>query len=315
MNTHPELYIFGILGLGRVGTVLARRLVRAGLSVAAAWDTAESARERFVSAGVPGISVDPVVLSRCNAVFLCVPDDRIADGLSHALTREWIRPGTVVIHTSGVHGPGIFHTADRARIQPAVCHPLMAFPPEPADAMPFDNVAFSIDGDPPVRHLLEITVERLGGFAVHIPESARATYHAAAVVASNFTVYLEKVAADLLRRAGISDDQVPVMLESLMRSVLYNVSGRSPGDVLSGPAVRGDRNTIRRHRDALEHVAPEWLLLYDALTAAIQADIRGNRALSTATESATVSEVFDSEVHNDEKSNGSSHKNNTGHGD
>ena len=303
METDLQGMSVGIIGYGRVGAVLGARLAAAGLSLTAVRDPRPVRK--------PPVPGHPDEFRRCRLVFLCVPDDGIVETLVTAVNARCFLPETVIAHTSGAFGPGIFPKELHEVFHFGAFHPMMAFPPDPAGAMPFQGIGFSIDGDDTARRVLDRVAARLGGFSVHVEESMRGLYHAAAVMASNFTVFLEQAAAELLEKTGLPPGQARDLLDGLMRSVRHNIAGSSAKSALSGPAVRGDEHTLRRHREELKSHAPDLLPLYDVLTLAIRASTGESPALPSRTKSDKVSADFESEGTHDEKSNSRSHQNNT----
>jgi predicted short-subunit dehydrogenase-like oxidoreductase (DUF2520 family) len=95
-----------------------------------------------------------------------------------------------------------------------------------------------------------------------VPEEARAAYHAAASISSNFLVALEETAAELLERAGIEEGRE--LLVPLVLRTAANWAERGP-DALTGPIARGDEATVERHLAAIEASAPELADAYRAL--------------------------------------------------
>jgi predicted short-subunit dehydrogenase-like oxidoreductase (DUF2520 family) len=104
-------------------------------------------------------------------------------------------------------------------------------------------VTFAVSGEP-VARLLALS---LGGRVVEVADADRAAYHAAACIAANHVVALlgqvERVAAS----AGLD-------LEAflpLTRAAVDDVAALGPRQALTGPAMRGDWDTLSRHLDAL----------------------------------------------------------------
>jgi len=95
-----------------------------------------------------------------------------------------------------------------------------------------------------------------------ITGKAKAIYHAGAVFASNYFVVVQAVAQRLLRHAGLTDAAAWQALRPLVEGTLENLSHDQPKDALTGPVVRGDDSTIRRH---LESLTKDDALLYRAL--------------------------------------------------
>ena len=102
---------------------------------------------------------------------------------------------------------------------------------------------FAVAGDPVVTDL----VDAFGGQSFTIEDAKRPLYHAAACVAANHVVALlgqvERLAADVgaPREAYLA----------LTRAAVDNVARLGAAAALTGPAARGDRDTVARHLAAL----------------------------------------------------------------
>jgi predicted short-subunit dehydrogenase-like oxidoreductase (DUF2520 family) len=92
-------------------------------------------------------------------------------------------------------------------------------------------------------------------------DDQRAAYHAAATVSANHLVALMAHVAVIARSVGLTvEDFLP-----LARMALDDVESLGVERALTGPASRGDDDTIAVHRAALP---PSELALYDALSSA-----------------------------------------------
>jgi predicted short-subunit dehydrogenase-like oxidoreductase (DUF2520 family) len=98
--------------------------------------------------------------------------------------------------------------------------------------------------------------QRLGMRPFPLAEGDRATYHAAASIASNFLVALEECAAGT--EAGRE------LLAPLVLRTAENWAELG-ADALTGPIARGDEATVQRHLEAIGRASPELLELYRAL--------------------------------------------------
>ena len=142
--------------------------------------------------------------------------------------------------------------------RPAALHPLVALPDAETGARRLlAGGWFAVAGDPLVMQV----VDDLGGRALQVADADRAAYHAAAVVASNHLVALLGQAERIAATAGVPFDA----LMSLVRATVDNVDELGPAAALTGPAARGDTDTIRRH---LEAIAPAERPAYEALAQA-----------------------------------------------
>jgi len=70
--------------------------------------------------------------------------------------------------------------------------------------------------------------------------------HLGAVLVSNFPNYLYRLAAELVPEAGIH------AFESLIRGHIEKVFEYGPQNTQTGPAIRGDMNTLYQHLEILQ---------------------------------------------------------------
>jgi predicted short-subunit dehydrogenase-like oxidoreductase (DUF2520 family) len=190
-----------------------------------------------------------------DVVLIAVPDDRIASVAGSLNTKA------VILHCSGVTDWRCLRPH-----QPAGWfHPLMTFPGPEVCLPDLKGVPIAIDGDPVARELAHELARRIEATALPVPGDPR-LYHCAAVLAGNLTTVLFAQACRVLERAGVPADQTGEVLLPLAQASLRNAAAHADRS-LTGPAVRGDTQTLHQHRDALsEHGFDDMRILYDALT-------------------------------------------------
>jgi predicted short-subunit dehydrogenase-like oxidoreductase (DUF2520 family) len=270
----PPRLTVGVIGTGRVGSVLGAALARAGHSVVAASGVSRESVRRATSMlpGVPLLPADEVVAA-AGLVLLAVPDDVLAPLVSGlAETGAW-RPGQLVAHTSGAHGVGVLEPAARAGALPLALHPAMTFAGRPEDLARLAGITFGVTAPEPLRPVAEALVLEMGATPVWVAEAARPLYHAALVVGANHLVTLVNDAADLLRRAGVQEPAA--VLGPLLGAALDNALRIGDG-ALTGPVSRGDAGTLAEHLRTLRAQAPESVAAYVAM-----ARLTADRALAS----------------------------------
>jgi predicted short-subunit dehydrogenase-like oxidoreductase (DUF2520 family) len=230
-----------IIGRGRVGSSLARTASEAGLEARLAGrdDALEASRAAEVA-------------------LLCVPDSQItvvAETIAAA-----VPPLRFVGHVSGATGLDALAACRELGAATFSLHPLQTVPDAEADLR--GAPCAIAGGDPEAEWLARALAERLGMRPFAVPEQHRAAYHAAAVIASNFLVTLEESAAELIDAAGIDDARE--LLGPLVLRAASNWAERGP-EALTGPIARGDGETVARHLEAIDELAPELRPLYEAL--------------------------------------------------
>jgi predicted short-subunit dehydrogenase-like oxidoreductase (DUF2520 family) len=244
----------GIVGAGRLGTALAAALREAGVAVEGPAGRGEVPRG-------------------CEAIVVCVPDSEIP---AAAATLAGAAP--LVGHTSGATRLGALEPAGGAAFG---LHPLQTFPerapsaaPRPSALGAFAGAGCAVAGSTPEALAFAAGLARtLGMRPFEIDDEGRAAYHAAASVASNFTVTLLAAAERVAAGAGLAPEEARALLAPLVSRTVESVAELGPERALTGPVARGDEATVEAQRRAVEGSAPELLDLFDEL-------VRHTRALA-----------------------------------
>ena len=85
-----------------------------------------------------------------------------------------------------------------------------------------------------------------------LPHACARLYHAAAVMAGNFTATIMAEASLVLASAGVDPQEAPRILEPLAMAAINNAArSPSPVEAITGPFPRGDTATIEAHLAAL----------------------------------------------------------------
>jgi predicted short-subunit dehydrogenase-like oxidoreductase (DUF2520 family) len=238
-----------IVGAGRVGCSIARALLSRGHRVVAASVARQESAARVLDmlGHVPLVEPEDAPLA-ATVVVLAVPDDALEE-IAERIVRG-LREGAVVLHTSGISGTDVLAPCGE---NVAAIHPAQTIPEPTTD---LDGVFFGVTASEHMRGWASWFVSELGGIAVEVPEDERALYHAALAIASNFTVAIAGDAAELLGD--------PAVLAPLLRQSIENVIRLGADAALTGPVVRGDAGTVRKHIAALSEHAPHLLESYVA---------------------------------------------------
>ena len=185
-------------------------------------------------------------------LIIATPDDAVAEVAS------LVRPvgSTTVIHLSGSLGLDVLDLHPRR----GSLHPLVPLPNDViGSARLRSGITFAVAGDPMTRRL----AEALGGQALEVADGDRTAYHAAASIAANHLVGLMGQVERVAATAGIPLDA----FAGLMRAAMEDALALGPRRALTGPAVRGDWETVGRHRTELAAMAGHRteLAAYDAM--------------------------------------------------
>ena len=263
---HPARLTVGVVGAGRVGSVLGAALARAGHRVTGTYAVSEASRARAAEL-LPGVPVKDVaaVVAGAELVLLAVPDDALGHLVAGlAATGVW-QAGQIVVHTSGRHGVGILDPARAQHVLPLALHPAMTFTGTAMDLDRLVACAFGVTADDALRPMAEALVLEMGGEPVWIAETDRTAYHLALAHGANHLVTLTSEAMQILASAGVEDPQR--VLGPLMRAALDNAL-RLGDAALTGPVARGDVGTVEDHLRELDRLSPEIRRTYVAMARA-----------------------------------------------
>lgn len=255
----------GFVGAGTVGTALAVTLSRQGYVVAAVASRTFASAERLARtvnevspATCAALKRPQQVADLCDLVFITTPDDAIVEV---ARQIRW-RPGQFVVHCSGaLSNEALREVAARGAVVGGF-HPLQSFANVDEALQNLPGSTFGLEADGPLLGILERMAERLGGHWVRLEPQDKVLYHAAAVMASNYTVALMKMATDLWLRFGVSRPEATEALLPLLRGTVNNIARIGLPGCLTGPIARGDYGTVEKHLQALEVNAPQLLAAY-----------------------------------------------------
>lgn len=209
----------GVIGAGKVGPVLALALAGAGHSITAISAISDDSKERaeILLPGVPVLDVFEVV-RRSELVIFAVPGDELpalVQGLTE--TDSW-QPGQIALHTSPVHGYGVFSPALPFGVIPVAFHPALVFTGTSLDLNRLVGSTVAVTAPTPVLPIGQALAVEMGAEPVVIAEQHRAAYAEAIGAATEFSQAVLRQAVDALRDIGL--DRPDRVLGALVRAAI-----------------------------------------------------------------------------------------------
>ncbi|MBX2890500.1 MAG: DUF2520 domain-containing protein [Saprospiraceae bacterium] len=251
-----------IVGTGRIAWHLGRRLKAKGLPIAQVVSrTAEHAQALADTLHARWTNEWADVLPDADWLLIAVRDDAIAE-VGAALAPH--APDALATHTSGAT-PGAVLQPHFRRF--GVFYPLQSFSYEHSPV--WSKIPFCVDAptNEDVLFLKKIA-KTIGNLVYRVDDGQRAFLHVAAVFANNFANHCFTIAEKILEEKDLPFE----MLHPLMEETLAKALRDSPARMQTGPAVRGDADTVQRHL-ALLRSHPEWQELYQKLTMDINPEL------------------------------------------
>jgi predicted short-subunit dehydrogenase-like oxidoreductase (DUF2520 family) len=253
----------GIIGAGKVGSVLARLWHQSGCEVRGIYSRSE-ARAGALAAQVGAIvccDTPDHVLQVADLTVLAVPDDAIETVANQLSLNDLAGKG--VVHTSGAHDANSLAALAARGAMVGSLHPAFPFADIESALANLPGAAFAVEAEAPrLQRWLAELVRRLDGQVLVIPPGQKAVYHAALVIASNYAVTLYSLAERLLTGLGADVVVADQALNPLVRATAHNLQHQGVPAALTGPLVRGDAGTVKLHLDALGALDADVAALY-----------------------------------------------------
>ncbi len=247
-----------LVGAGRIATHLGRRFRAKNLPLVQVLNrSAEAAQALADEWQITWSDKWSDIVPEADWVILAVRDDAIAEVGRQVAAYA---PHALFTHTSGAT-PGAVLAPYCRRY--GVFYPLQSFSAEHVPL--WSKVPFCVDAhEAEDLVLLKKIAKTVGNLVYHITDEQRAVLHIAAVFANNFANHCFAIAERILDQQGLPFE----MLHPLMEETLAKALRDSPERMQTGPAIRGDIDTLQRHLHWLQP-HPSWLALYVAMSRSI----------------------------------------------
>jgi predicted short-subunit dehydrogenase-like oxidoreductase (DUF2520 family) len=239
--------LVAIIGAGRMGQGLTLALWAAGREVVLL-----SRRPRELA---PPLALHPgprrEAVRAAGLVLLATPDDAIPQVAAELAGEQAVGTPQVVLHLSGVLDRRALRPLDASGAGLGSFHPLQTIVDPSAAAERLAGCYVGIEGDDRALAAAQRLAADLRMRPVVLAADRKATYHAAAVFAANYSIALAGIAERLARNAGVPPEVAGQLYLPLMRGAVSNLE-LGPAAAQTRPIRRGDVETIRAHLAALD---------------------------------------------------------------
>ena len=253
----PDSYNIVMIGAGNVSTHISRHFHSAGHRISSVFSRTEASARRLAGdLGVPGTSNPEDVPTDADFYIIAVPDRAVVE------TGKQFSPAKGIwLHTAGSLSLDIFKNIFEHY---GVLYPLQTLsrsrPIEPS------QVPCLVEGSSPrVTASLMKLASSVYRSVVEATSEQRLVIHVAAVFTNNFSNHMVHIAKQLL-----SDQKIdPGLLDPLLQETFDKIMETGTEKGRTGPAVRGDQETIKKHIELLKG-HPEWEKLYTFISRDIE---------------------------------------------
>jgi predicted short-subunit dehydrogenase-like oxidoreductase (DUF2520 family) len=260
-----------IVGAGNLGSALALALERAGYAIEAVMTRPRGEsrkRARGLAKQVGARVVTDLSTVRAELIWFCVPDAEIARA-ARAVTGGVDWKGRVALHSSGALTSDELALLRSRGAAVASVHPMMTFVrgSQASASGVLAGVPFALEGDPAAVRVARCVVRDVGGHAYSIAKEDKAAYHAWGTFASPLFTALLATTEQVAALAGVTRAEAKRRMIPILQQTLANYAAFGAAGAFSGPIVRGDVDTVKRHLHVLR-AQPAARRVYSGLASA-----------------------------------------------
>ncbi len=246
-----------IIGTGNTATVLGRKLRGAGHRIVQVYGRdSQAASALAYELDTESTNYFNVVNREADLYLLAVSDSAIREVAGELRLQD-----RLLVHTAASVSREVLR-GQAGRY--GVFYPVQSLRRETGRA---PEVPVIIDaGDPVTLRQLEVLAYSISDRVVTAGDEERRKLHLAAVVVNNFVNHLYALADTYCRSEGV-DFQ---LLLPLIRETAARLQDLPPGQSQTGPAIRGDQQTVEAHLRLLD-AHPQLRRIYGLMTESIRA--------------------------------------------
>jgi predicted short-subunit dehydrogenase-like oxidoreductase (DUF2520 family) len=240
-----------IVGAGKLGAALAISLRAAGYFICEIVSRDREGSRRKAKALArrvrTGAATFQTAALRADLVWFCVPDGEIERCARLLAARDW--KGKIAVHSSGAMTSDELSVLRKRGARVASVHPMMTFVEGVPTAL--KGVGFAIEGDRQAVQTIGKIVGRLGGESFPIARKDKALYHAWGTFLSPLLTALLAAGEQVAQGAGVPSNRGRRWMLPILRQTVENYAKQGGARGFSGPIIRGDAATIRKHLEVL----------------------------------------------------------------
>ena len=250
----PRLKTIVFIGAGNVATVLSKG-IKDSYNVVQIYSKTLASARKLGSMLKCAYTNDLKKLLDADIYIIAVKDDAVGKVASVLKLKN-----KLVVHTSGSVKMEVL---EKVSSDYGVLYPLQTFT---KNTKLKAGIPICIEGSTKnVVKELGAIVKELNGKAYYLDSDQRSILHLAAVFANNFSNYMFTVAQHIVEESGLPFEILLPLIEETVGKLKLN----PPEKNQTGPAVRGDKETIKKHELLLRNNL-QYLALYKLLTKNIQ---------------------------------------------
>ena len=253
-----------LIGAGNVAVNLGTALYKEGYLISQVYSPTKRSAEALAKKINAKAVTDLKDLSGEAAIYIiAVKDDAI-----EKVAKKLHLKNKIVVHTSGTAPLNILKNVSENY---GVFYPLQTFSKE--RVIDFKHVPICIEAsNKATAESLKYFAKSISSNVQSIDSEQRRIIHLAAVFACNFSNHMYAVAENILSKNKLSLN----LLKPLIEETAVKIKNNPPSEMQTGPAVRGDKKTMKAHLKLLSD-KKEYKQLYTLISKSIIDSTKKNK--------------------------------------
>ena len=245
-----------LIGSGNVATVLGRLLKQNNFII----DEVAGRNKMHAHNLAQELNASPVdieTISKNSDIYIIAVNDDAIETVSNQLMID----EKIVVHTCGSVSINVLKNASKNF---GVLYPLQSLRKEISYS---PLIPFLIDANNGYsKNIITTLATSVSDNVIYANDEQRMQYHLSAVIVSNFTNHLFSLTKEYCTTNNIDFD----LLIPLIEEVVNRLQNFNPAEMQTGPAIRGDMSTIKKHLALLKDF-PQLKNIYEIMSESILA--------------------------------------------
>jgi predicted short-subunit dehydrogenase-like oxidoreductase (DUF2520 family) len=249
-----------IIGAGALGTHLALALQERKFSIVQVVSRSLASAEKLakILGNVEATNSLHKLSPEAEVVFLCVSDNQLPEVVEDL--RNFGVPNACFLHLAG--------SVSLRELRPlgkkiGVLYPLYTF--SPSRKLLWQNIPLFLEASPAAAPIVAAIANALSPTHYWLTSPERLRLHLAAVFMANFVNHLASCSQTIIEPLKEKGVKLEVFFP-LLEEVVDKLRSMSPDQAQTGPARRGDKNTLRKHRKILAKYWPDLQKIYQVMS-------------------------------------------------
>lgn len=250
----------GFIGPGKVGVNLARYFTHNQLYITGFYgQNLRTVKEASILTNSKCYENIEDIINDSNIIFITTPDD-IISVIDKELSKFDLK-GKYICHCSGSLKCNVLSNVKSAGALIYSIHPICAFPNKNVNIKELEEIYFSIEGEKLNSQnvsdkfkndllILDLLNKLPNKYFIRKNETD-SKYHLSNVIVSNLVLSLINIGTEYLKTFDLSEEEALKALKPLVLGNINNIFENGFSNSLTGPVVRGDLETIKKHKSSL----------------------------------------------------------------